>query len=48
MRSGKTLLDCTNLFSRNYYRRNDKIIYNHFKNKYAQKNASLVFRIKNS
>ena len=31
---GKTLLDYTNLFSPNDYKKNDKIIYNYFKDKY--------------
>ena len=32
----KTLLDDTNLFSLNNHRKNDKIIYNYFKNKYVE------------
>ena len=36
MLAGKTLLDCTNLFSPNDYKNNDKIIYKHFKDKYVK------------
>ena len=43
--SEKTLLDYTNLFSANYYQKNDKIIYNNFK-KAAKENINLDFRIK--
>ena len=32
----KTLLDCTNLLSPNDYKRNDKIIYKYFKDKYVK------------
>ena len=32
---GKALLDYTNLFSRNGYQKNDKIIYKFCKNKYS-------------
>ena len=32
-----TLLDCTYLFSLNDYKKNDKAIYNHFKDKYVKK-----------
>ena len=34
---GKTLLDYTNLFSPNAYKRNDKIIHKYFKDKYDRK-----------
>ena len=34
MVTGKTLLEYTNLFSPNDYQKNDKIIYNYFKDKY--------------
>ena len=34
---GKTMLDYTNLFSRNGYKNNDKIIYEYFKDKYDRK-----------
>ena len=33
--AGKTLLDYTNLFSPNDYKKNDKIIYKYFKGKYV-------------
>ena len=36
MIAGKTLLDYTNLFSPNGYKKNDKIIYNYFKDKYVK------------
>ena len=32
---GKTLLGYTNLFSPNKYKKNDKVIYNNFKDKYS-------------
>ena len=35
MLPGKTLLDYTNLFSPNDYKKNDKIIYKYFKDKYV-------------
>ena len=34
MLAGKTLLDYTNLFSWNDYKKNEKEIYNYFKDKY--------------
>ena len=34
MLAGKTLLDYTNLFSTNDYKKNGKIIYKYFKDKY--------------
>ena len=34
MLSGKTLLDYGNSFSFDHYKKNDKIIYKYFKNKY--------------
>ena len=34
--AGETLLDYTNLFSPNDYRKNDKIIYKYFKDKYVK------------
>ena len=37
MIAGKTFLDYTNLFSRNDYKNNDKIIYNYFKYKHGKK-----------
>ena len=36
MLAGKTLLDYTNLFSPNEYKKNDKIIYKCFKEKYIK------------
>ena len=36
MLAGKTLLDYTNLFSLNGYKKNDKIIYKYFKDKYVE------------
>ena len=37
MLAGKTLLDYTNLFSPNDYKKNDKIIYKYFKAKYGRR-----------
>ena len=37
---GKALLDYTNLFSQNDYKKNDKIIYKYFKDKYSRKSKS--------
>ena len=37
MLAGKTLLDYTNLFSLNDYKKNDKIIYKYFKDKYGKR-----------
>ena len=37
MIAGKTLLDYTNLFSLNYYKKNDKIIYKYFKKQIWQR-----------
>ena len=37
MLAGITLLDYTNLFSPNDYKKNDKIIYKYFKNKYCKR-----------
>ena len=36
MLARKNLLDYTNLFSPHDYKKNDKIIYNHFKNKHVE------------
>ena len=36
MPAGKTLLDYTNLFSLHNYKKNDKIIYKYFKDKYVK------------
>ena len=38
----KLFLDCTNLFSSNDYKKNDKIIYKYFKDKYGRKSKSGV------
>ena len=43
MLAGKTLLDYTNLFSPNDYKKNDKIIHKYFKEKYCRR---LEFRIR--
>ena len=40
MLAGKTLLDYTNLLSRNDYKKNEKIIYKYFKNKYDRRSKS--------
>ena len=40
--SGKTLLDYTHLFSPNSYKKNAKIIYKYFKNKYGRTSKSGV------
>ena len=40
--AGKTLLDYTNLFSPNAYKKNDKIIYMYFKDKYDRRSKSRV------
>ena len=42
MPAGKTLLHCTNLFSQNDYKKNGKIIYKCFKNKYGIRDKSRV------
>ena len=42
MLAGKTLLDYTNLFSPNDYKKNGKIIYNYFKDKYGKRGKSRV------
>ena len=42
MLSGKTLLDYTNLFSPNDYKKNEKIIYKYFKGKYGTRSKSGV------
>ena len=36
MLAGKNLLDYTNFFLQNDYKKNDKIIYKYFKDKYAK------------
>ena len=40
MIAGKALLDYTNLFSPNDYKKNEKIIYKYFKNKYGKRSKS--------
>ena len=42
MLAGKPLLDYTNLFSSNNYKKNDKIIYKYFKDKYGRRSKSGV------
>ena len=47
MLAGKTLLDYSNLFSLNDYKKNDKIIYKYFKDKYGRRSKSWVYIKKN-
>ena len=47
MLAGKTLLDYTNLFYTNDYKKNDKIIYNCFKDKYDRRSKYQVYIKKN-
>ena len=42
MLAGEILLDYTNLFSPNDYKKNDKIIYKYFKDKYGRRSKSRV------
>ena len=42
MLAGKTLLDYTDLFSPNQYKKNDEIIYNYFKDKYGRRSKSRI------
>ena len=42
MLAGKAVLDYTNLFSPNDYKKNDKIICKYFKDKYGKRNKSGV------
>ena len=42
MSAGEILLDYTNLFSPNYYQKNDKIIYKNFKDKYDKKKKKKI------
>ena len=42
MLAGKTLLDYTHLFSPNEYKKNDKTIYKHFRDKYVRRSKSRV------
>ena len=39
---GKTLLDYTNLFCQNGYKKNDKIIYKYFKDKHERRGKSSI------
>ena len=43
MIAGKTLLDYTNLFSSNYYKKNGMLIYKYFKDKYDKNDVSIEF-----
>ena len=43
MLSGKTFLDYSNLFSPNDYKKNVKIIYKYFKDKYGKRSKSRVY-----
>ena len=47
MLAGKTLSDYTNLFYTNDYKKNDKIIYNYFKDKYDKRSKYQVYIKKN-
>ena len=40
MLAGKSLLGYTNLFTPNDYEKNEKIIYNYFKDKYGRRSKS--------
>ena len=42
MLAGKSLLGYTNLFTPNDYEKNEKIIYNYFKDKYGRRSKSWV------
>ena len=42
MLRGNVLLDCTNLISPNDYKKNEKIIYKYFTDKYGKRNKSWV------
>ena len=42
MLAEKTLLDYTNLFPLNDYKKNDKIIYKYFKDKYGKRSKPQV------
>ena len=42
MSAGKIILDYTNLFSPNGYKKNDKIIYKYFKDKYFRRSKFWV------
>ena len=45
MLPGKTLLDYTNLFSANDYKKNDKVLFNYFKDNMVEE-ASIGFRLR--
>ena len=45
--AGKTFLDYTNLFSLNDYKKNEKIIYKYFKDKYDRRSKSWIWIKKN-
>ena len=47
MLSGKNLLDYSNFFSQNNYKKNDKITCKYFKNKYDRRSKSSVWIKKN-
>ena len=47
MLAGKSLLDYTNLFSSNDYKKNDKIIYEYSKDRYGRRSKSWVSIKKN-
>ena len=47
MVTGKTLLDYTNLFPPNNYKKNDKMIYKYFQDKYGRRSKSWVSIKKN-
>ena len=40
----KTILDCTDLFSPNDYKKNDRIIYKYFKEKFLKQ--EIIFQMK--
>ena len=42
MLPGKTLLDYTNLFTLNDYKKNDEVIFNYFKGKYGRRSKYRV------
>ena len=42
MLAGKSLIDHTNLLSRNHYKKIDKIIYKYFEDEYVRRSKSLV------
>ena len=46
MISGKSLLNYTNSFSPNKYKKNGNIIYRYFHDKYEKENIIICFRLK--